>query len=69
MVRLLTVGEVALRLGVLEAKVRALFRRGLLPEPPRIGTYRAIGEDQLPAVKAALVKAVYLAPAETGAAE
>src|SRR5262249_33730255 len=58
----LSLGEVAARYGVDLWKVQRLFRRRLLPAPPRVGPFRVIRTDQLPKVEAALVRAGYLAP-------
>jgi len=58
----LSLGEVAARYGVDLWKVQRLFRRRLLPTPPRVGPFRVIRTDQLPEVEAALVRAGYLAP-------
>jgi hypothetical protein len=60
MKRQLTIGQVAVALGVNEWKIVALFRRKLFPEPARVGRIRVISEDQVPVVKAALVKHGYL---------
>jgi hypothetical protein len=59
--RSLTLGEVGARFGVPRWMIRRLIERGFLPDPPRIGRYRVIAERDLPQVKAALVKAGYLA--------
>ena len=58
----LSLGEVAARYGVDLWKVQRLFRRRLLPTPPRVGPFRLVRADQLPEVEAALVRAGYLAP-------
>ena len=56
----LTTGAAARRLGAPEWAVARVYARGLLPEPPRLGHFRIIREDQLPALRAALVEAAYL---------
>src|SRR5215813_516538 len=58
----LSLGEIAARYGVDLWKVQRLFRRRLLPDPPRVGPFRVIRTDQLPEVEAALVRAGYLTP-------
>jgi hypothetical protein len=49
-----TVGEVSEIFGVPVWCVRRIFERKLLPEPQRIGPFRAIPESDLPAVGKAL---------------
>jgi hypothetical protein len=61
--KFLTVGEVADRFGIQGWKLSRLFRRGLLPEPMRFRQYRMLPESDLPAIRAALVKAGYLTQA------
>jgi hypothetical protein len=56
----LTTAEAARLLGCPEWCVARAFLRGLLPEPERLGRARLIREDQLPALRAALVAAGYL---------
>ncbi len=41
-------------------QIRRTIKRGLLPEPPRVGAYRAFSSDQIPAVESALRTAGYL---------
>jgi hypothetical protein len=48
-------------------RVRQLFTTGVLPEPRRFGNSRIFFDEDLPAIRAALVEAGYL-PAD-GAAE
>ena len=60
----LTIGAAAQQLGCAAWKVRRLFQRGLLPPPPRAGTYRVIPVHDLPAVAQALRKAGYLRPSD-----
>ncbi len=50
----LTTGEVAEKLGVGANHVRYVYQSGKVPEPPRVGTTRAIPADQVPAVAEAL---------------
>lgn len=64
MPQVLIVGEVARRLGVKPWQVRRVVERGLVPEPTRIGAYRAFAESDLPALDAALRQAGYLADLE-----
>lgn len=59
-VELLSVGQVARRLGADSWQVRRLFERGLLPEPERVGPYRVIRADRVAEVEAALRKAGFL---------
>jgi DNA-binding transcriptional MerR regulator len=61
---LLTIGEIAARLGVKRWQVRALFTRSILSEPSRIGAYRVIAERDLPVVEQALREAGYLPKVE-----
>ncbi len=56
----LPLGAVAKRCGVTQRQVRRLFERGILPEPPRVGAYRVVDQDDLPRVEAALRAAGYL---------
>ena len=56
----LTIGPAARRLGCLPWQLRRLFERGLLPEPPRVGAYRVIAEEDLPRVEEALRRAGYI---------
>ncbi len=57
---ILTTGVIARRLGIPEWRVRRLFERRILPDPPRIGGYRAIPAADLPIVERALRRAGYL---------
>jgi DNA-binding transcriptional MerR regulator len=57
---LLTVGDVAARLGVEPWQIRRLFERGILPPAPRVGPYRVIAVADLPKVEAAMREAGYL---------
>jgi hypothetical protein len=41
-------------------QVRRLFERGILPPAPRVGAYRVIPQQDLPAVERALRAAGYL---------
>jgi hypothetical protein len=66
--RSLTLGEVGARFGVPRWMIRRLIERGFLPNPERIGNWRVIPERDLPKVKAALLKAGYLKPAEKAGA-
>jgi hypothetical protein len=51
----LTIGKTARALGVDEWRVRRVFERKFLPEPPRVGPYRVILPCELGAVADALV--------------
>jgi DNA-binding transcriptional MerR regulator len=55
-----TLGQVARHFGVQLWQVRRLYERRLLPEPPRVGTYRIIEPRDLERVGAALRRAGYL---------
>jgi hypothetical protein len=55
-----TTGALARRFGCREWQVRRLFERGILPEPPRVGCYRFVPSENVPAVEAALLRARYL---------
>ncbi len=63
----LILGEVGERLGVATWKVQRVYTRGLLPPARRIGRFRVVSEDELPALEAALRQAGYL-PRETTSA-
>lgn len=67
MSRAFTTGDVARRYGIPLWNVIRLYQRGLLPPADRIGSYRVVKEEDLPAVEAALRKAKYL-PQEREAA-
>jgi hypothetical protein len=54
MTTILTIGQVAARLGCRASRVRGLILRGLIPEPPRIACYRVFTPEDLPAIAAAL---------------
>jgi hypothetical protein len=56
----LTMGVIAGRYGVKQWQVRRLFERNLLPEPMRVGAYRVIRIEDLPAVEQALRAAGYI---------
>lgn len=56
----LPLGPVAAKFGVPVWKLRRLFERGLLPEPPRVGAWRVIRAEQLDQVEAALRAAGYV---------
>jgi hypothetical protein len=53
-------GVVARKFGLPVWKIRRLFERQLLPEPRRVGLYRVVDVDDLPAIEAALRSAGYL---------
>lgn len=56
-----SIGAVAKRFGLPTWQVRRIIERGFLPEPARVGPYRVFRVEELPAVRAALIKAGYLA--------
>jgi hypothetical protein len=61
----MTVGDVARRYpGVRPWQIRRLFERGLLPPAARVGPYRVVMADDLPAVEQALRVAGYWQPEE-----
>ncbi len=59
----MTLGDVARRLGCHVWQVRRLYERSLLPEPPRVGSYRVVHGPDLPRVAEALRAAGYLCQA------
>ena len=63
-----TLGDVARHFGVRDWQIRRLFERGLLPDPPRMGIWRVIAADDLPAVGEALRAAGYLKETATAGA-
>jgi hypothetical protein len=63
--RYYTLGDIARRHGCFVWQLRKLFERKLLPEPTRIGIYRVVAEEDLPAVEKALKDAGYI-PSEGG---
>jgi len=62
----LTVGEAARELGVLEAQLRSVLARN--PDLPRVrvGRMQAVAPDDLPAIRAALLRAGVLTAALEG---
>jgi hypothetical protein len=58
----LTIGAIARHFGCATWQVRRLFERGLLPLAARVGQYRVVSTENLPAVQQALERAGYLAP-------
>jgi hypothetical protein len=58
----LTTGEAAERLGVPTWALRRLYERGLLPEPGRMGLYRAVPIADLPMLREKLLEYGYLRP-------
>ncbi len=56
----MTLGEVAQHLGVPTWKVQATLERGHFNEWFRVGSYRVIHPDRLPALKDAMTRAGYL---------
>jgi excisionase family DNA binding protein len=65
---LLTLGQAAERLGVPIWQVQRLYERKRLPAPRRLGRFRAVTEEDLPAIGQALRAAGYLRPAAAGGA-
>lgn len=55
-----TLGEIARETGATQWQVRRLFERGLLPPAERIGLYRVVRAEDLPAIRTALIQAGYL---------
>jgi hypothetical protein len=53
----LTIGKAACALGVEQWKVRRLYQRGILEEPPRVGPYRVLMPSELGQVADALFTA------------
>jgi hypothetical protein len=62
----ITLGAVARRHGIPGWMVRRVYERKLLPEAARLGPWRVVYPDQLPALEAALRQAGYLPPAGEG---
>lgn len=58
--RLYLLGDVATHFGAQSWQVARLFKRGLLPEPERLGRARVVREEDLPAIEAALRQTGYL---------
>jgi hypothetical protein len=58
--RVFTAGQLGTHFGVPYWQVDALWRRGLLPEAERVGSYRVVPECDLPKVEAALRRGGYL---------
>lgn len=56
----LTLGQVAKLLGVRLWCIQRLYEADLLGAPDRIGILRVVTEEDLPAIRAALVKRGYL---------
>lgn len=56
----ITTGDVCKHFGVLPWQVLQAIRRGFLDEPRRVGIYRVWHEEDLPRVRAALVRAGYV---------
>jgi DNA-binding transcriptional MerR regulator len=52
----MTIGEAARRLGVSNWQLREVYRKGLVPEPRRLGPFRAITPSDLPVLDAAIQK-------------
>lgn len=59
-----TLGDIAERFKIPTWRVRRLFERGLLAEPPRAGSYRIVHESDLPRIERALRAAGYLTAPE-----
>lgn len=58
----LLLSAVADHFHVRQWQVARLFERKLLPKPAKVGPYRVVRAEDLPAVEAALVKGGYLKP-------
>ena len=57
----ITIGPLAMKLGVLESKLRRLANRRLIPLR-RVGTLRVFAESDIPANPEACIRAGYLKP-------
>ncbi len=66
MKRTFTTGSLARLKGWDEWRVRRLFEDGDLPEPPRLGQYRLLSEDDIPLIEEAMRRRGFL-PAEQAA--
>src|SRR5262249_9149978 len=64
----MSIGAVAARCGVAAWQVRNLFRRSLLPEPPRGGPFRIFSETDLPAIEAGVPPPRHPPPPPAGGA-
>jgi DNA-binding transcriptional MerR regulator len=61
MSELMTIGEAAERLGGVQVwRLRRLYERGILREPPRVGRNRVVSSEDLPRLREALRAAGYL---------
>lgn len=56
-----TTGDIARRRGCSQSQVVEVFKRGILPEPERVGPYRIISPEDEPKVVAALRQLGYIA--------
>lgn len=61
---MLTITDVARRLGIRPWQARRLFERNLLPPAKRASLYRIFEEADLPAIREAAEKAGYLQPVQ-----
>lgn len=59
-VNVITIGDLARRVGRPVWMVRRVFERGLLPPAPRVGPYRVVTEADVPRIIAAMRTAGYL---------
>lgn len=55
-----TLGDLSRRFNCPLWAVRRVFERGLVAEPPRVGAFRVVADEDVPAVEAALRSAGYL---------
>ncbi|MDA0240701.1 MAG: hypothetical protein O2955_06320 [Planctomycetota bacterium] len=55
-----TTKDVAKMHGIETWRVRRLFEDGTLPEPPKLGAYRMIPDEMIPAIREALERRGWL---------
>ena len=58
----MTLGQVATHFQIQLWQVRAIYQRGILPEPPRFTRFRIVDRSELPTIRAALITGGYLKP-------
>ena len=64
-----TVGQIAEFLRVQSWQVQRLFKRGILPEPPRFGGRRMVPKETIPEIVAALQERGWFPPREIDPSE
>lgn len=57
---LLATGDVADLIGIQTWRLQHLFKRGMIPEPRRLGRFRVFRAADVPAIKRAAIAAGYL---------